>query len=69
MQWIERVSWSEHKVFINLLDREAIKQSPQYTEETLLTRDFEAKLHRHYTIEGYWVREPADKEYSHEVKK
>jgi len=66
-QWIERVSWSEYKVFINL-NREVIKQSPEYTEETLLTRDFEAKLHRHYTIEGYWVREQASKEHGDEGK-
>ena len=31
-QWIERVSWSETKVFTNLL-RETIRQSPEYTEE------------------------------------
>ena len=30
-QWIERVSWSESKVFVNL-SREAIKQSPEYTD-------------------------------------
>ena len=31
-QWIERVSWSESKVFVNL-PRETIKQSPEYTED------------------------------------
>ncbi len=55
-QWIERVSWSESKVFVNL-SREAIKQSPEYTEEALLTRDYETKLHRHYNRQGYWVDE------------
>jgi hypothetical protein len=39
-QWIESVSWSESKVFVNL-SRETIKQSPEYTEESLLTRDYE----------------------------
>jgi sporulation protein YlmC with PRC-barrel domain len=39
-QWIERVSWGESKVFVNL-SRETIKQSPEYTEEFLLTRDYE----------------------------
>jgi hypothetical protein len=58
--WIERVSWSESKVFVNL-SRETIKQSPQYTEETVLTRDYEASLHRHYNRQGYWVDEPAVK--------
>lgn len=42
-QWIERVSWSESKVFVNL-SREAIKQSPEYSAEALITRDYEAGL-------------------------
>jgi uncharacterized protein YrrD len=62
-QWIERVSWSESTVFVNLL-RETIKQSPEYTEESLLTRDYETGLHRHYNRQGYWVDEPAAKEHS-----
>jgi uncharacterized protein YrrD len=53
-QWIERVSWSESKVFINL-SREIIKRSPEYTEESLLTRDYETMLHRHYNRQAYWV--------------
>jgi len=63
-QWIERVSWSESEVFVNL-SREGIKQSPEYTEKSLLTRDYEARLHRHYNRQGYWVDEPAAKEHSH----
>jgi len=46
-KWIERISLVESKVFVNFL-RETIKQSPEYTEESLLTRDYEANLHRHY---------------------
>ncbi|MDP2665713.1 MAG: PRC-barrel domain-containing protein [bacterium] len=57
-QWIEGVSWSESKVFVNL-SRETIKQSPEYTEESLLTRDYETGLHRHYNRQGYWVDELA----------
>ncbi|MBN1471518.1 MAG: PRC-barrel domain-containing protein [Syntrophaceae bacterium] len=60
-RWIERVSWDEAKVFINL-SREAVKQSPEYTDESLLTRDFEIRLHGHYTRRGYWDDEPAAKE-------
>ena len=59
-KWIERVSWSESKVFVNL-PRETIKKSPEYTEESLLTRDYETGLHRHYNRKGYWVDEPAGK--------
>jgi len=58
--WIESVSWEERKVFVNLT-REAIKNSPEYTEESLLTRDYEAGLYRHYRREGYWREEFADK--------
>jgi uncharacterized protein YrrD len=57
-QWIERVSWGERKVFVNL-DRETIKESPEYMEETLLTRDYEIGLHKHYNRKGYWIDELA----------
>ena len=62
-QWIERVSWSESTVFVNLT-REAIRQSPEYTEESLLTRDYETGLHRHYERQAYWIEDPAAKEQS-----
>jgi len=62
-RWIERVSWSESKVSVNI-SRETIKQSPEYTEESLLTRDYETALHRHYSRQGYWVDEPAAEEHS-----
>jgi uncharacterized protein YrrD len=55
-QWIESVSWSERKVFVNL-SRDAIKLSPEYTKETLLNRDYEIGLHRHYQRQTYWVNE------------
>jgi uncharacterized protein YrrD len=58
--WIKRVSWSESKVFVDL-QRETIKQSPEYTEELLLTRNYETELHRHYNRKGYWVNEAANK--------
>jgi hypothetical protein len=55
-QWIERVSWDERKVFVNL-SREAVKDSPEYTDEALLTRDYEISLLGHYNRKGYWVDE------------
>ena len=54
-KWIDRVSWNESKVFVNLT-REAIKQSPEYKEESLLTRDYEIGLHKYYNRQGYWVK-------------
>jgi len=61
-QWIDRVSWNESKVFINL-PRETIKQAPAYTEESLPSRDYETKLHRHYDRPGYWINDVTEKEY------
>jgi len=50
--WIERISWDESKVFVNL-SRLTIKQSPEYTEGSLLTRNYETALHGHYNRQGY----------------
>lgn len=62
-QWIESVSWDEAKVFVNL-PRETIGQAPVYTGESLLTRDYETRLHRHYNRLVYWDDEEAAKEQS-----
>ena len=61
-QWIERVSWNESKVFFDH-PREAIKQSPEYSEESLITRDYETGLHQHYNRKEYWIDEPASREH------
>ena len=57
-QWFERVSWSESTVFSSL-SRDVIQQSPKYEEKTLLTRDYEIGLHRHYNRTGYWDDKPS----------
>ena len=59
-QWIERISWEESKVFINLT-REAIKAAPEYSHAALITRDYEEELHRHYLRERYWHTETPDR--------
>jgi hypothetical protein len=43
-------------VFVNL-SCGAIKLSPQYSEESPLTRDYETVLYSHYNRKGYWVDE------------
>jgi hypothetical protein len=63
-RWIERVSWNELKVFLNLT-REKIQQSPEYADATLPTREYETQLHRHYNHQAYWVAEPADMAHVH----
>lgn len=54
-RWIDRISWEQSKVFVNL-SREAVKKSPEYSEESL-TRDYETGLHDHYNRKGYWTDE------------
>jgi len=63
-QWIDRVSWSESKVFINL-PRETIKQAPAYTEESLRSQDYETSLHQHYNRPSYEVNKSTAKEHIH----
>jgi hypothetical protein len=55
-KWIENVSWEEKEVSIRL-SRETIKVAPEYTDQSLLTRDYETGLYGHYNREGYWVDE------------
>ena len=64
-RWIKRISWSEAKVFVDL-SRATIKQSPEYSEGSPLSREYEADLHRHYNFQGYWADEPAAKKDSNQ---
>jgi hypothetical protein len=59
-KWIDRISWNESKVFVRL-SRDAIMRSPEYTEASLLTRDYEISLYRHYDRREYWTDEAADR--------
>ncbi len=52
-KWIDRISWEDSQVFVNLLS-DQIKSSPRFTDEAALTRDYENGLHRHYNRSGYW---------------
>ncbi len=52
-QWIERVSWTESKVFVGV-SREAVKNSPEYDEGALISREYEAKLYNSHGRRGYW---------------
>jgi len=62
-QWIERVSWSDSKVYVNLR-RQTIRQSPEYSEDFELGRDYEDQLYRHYDRQRYWEDQPAAREYA-----
>jgi len=52
-EWIDRVSWPEHSVFVNVT-REAIKASPGYDRSHPLTRQEEEALYGHHSRPAYW---------------
>ena len=51
-RWIERVSWDDSKVYVNL-SREAIENGPEYHPDAL-NREYEGKLYEHYDRPKYW---------------
>ena len=53
--WINRVSWSEQMVHVDL-PRARIKESPEYVPSDELTRDYAKRLHEHYgrPPDGAW---------------
>lgn len=42
------------------LTLETIRNSPEYSEDSLITRAYEAELYRNYDRPGYWLEELAD---------
>lgn len=61
-QWIDRISWDDSKVFVSL-NRDTIKNAPEYDEDEVLTRDYETRLYHHYNRQGYWAEEPVTSRY------
>ncbi len=58
--WIERVSWTESKVYAGLT-REAIRNGPEYVESVPITREYENRLYFHYGRAPYWLHEAEHK--------
>jgi len=56
-QWIERVSWQEAMVHVDLL-RETIKAAPEFARP--ISREYEESLYRHYEKDPYWSQHPHD---------
>lgn len=46
-EWIQKIDWVESNVYVDL-SKEAIKQAPDYTDETEITDEYAKKLYRHY---------------------
>jgi hypothetical protein len=54
--WIDRVSWLD-STFSTHLTKEAIKSAPEYDESSIVTRDYEERLHLHYGRPRYWLHD------------
>ena len=50
--WIDRLSWEEEKVFVQL-SKEVISHSPVF-DEAALTREYEKQLYQYYNRPAYW---------------
>jgi hypothetical protein len=54
-RWIERVSWRDHLMNIGLAST-AIDSAPAFDPSSGISRDYEARLFKHYGRRGYWQR-------------
>lgn len=51
--WIDRISWEESNVHVNL-PREAIKKSPEWKPDQPIDREYERSLYAFYDRPAYW---------------
>jgi hypothetical protein len=51
--WINRISWEQSTIFLDLT-RDKIREAPEYTKDSLISREYEENVHRHYNRAGYW---------------
>lgn len=59
-RWTQVIRWDKYQVLIDL-PSEAIKQAPEFTNVSMLTREFEEALHDYYKKKGYWEEESEKK--------
>ena len=55
-QWINRVSWPDAKVYVDLT-RETIQNGPEWIDSVPVTREYEHRLYDYYARSPYWARE------------
>ena len=55
-EWIKRVDWAKSKVFVNM-DRETIKNGPEYDPAEPVNRTYEIQLYDYYGRPAYWENE------------
>jgi hypothetical protein len=53
--WVSSISWSDRTMRINLT-KEKIKNSPEYTNDFSIDRDYEDRLYDYYGRPNYWAQ-------------
>jgi uncharacterized protein YrrD len=53
--WVDSISWSKQKIRLNL-SKETIKNSPEYTADAPVNREYEERLYDYYGRPTYWER-------------
>lgn len=66
--WIDRISWDDSKVFVNVTS-ETVRNSPEFDESEGLTREYETDLYGYYGRPPYWREEAVYGDYSKWVKR
>jgi uncharacterized protein YrrD len=59
-EWIQRVSWEDSKVYVDLSKRH-IEAAPEFDPSLPLAREHEERLYDHLGRAKYWEREPKGK--------
>lgn len=52
--WIQKISWEDQKLYMDL-DRESIKDSPEYDPANAVNREYETRLYDYYGRPKYWL--------------
>jgi len=58
-KWIDHIGWDVSEIYVNL-SQETIRQSPEYNDDVIISRDYENSLHGYYGQSGYWISETAE---------
>lgn len=51
--WVSKVSWAKSRVFVDL-DKEIIKNSPEFDASAAVNREYELRLYDYYGRPKYW---------------
>lgn len=62
-EWIDRISWEDSAVYVNLTE-DTIRNAPEFDSDEGISREYETRLYDHYKRQGYWLEEPVTSDYS-----